>query len=446
MKTWNIVKKDVVILLSDRKALAVLILMPVILMTILGAGLSSSFDTGTMAQQFKIGIVREYAVQGIDEIIEDLPFSDQMDIDPETVDLDIEKILFEEVLDSEEIQEIFTYEFYTLEEGIQAVEGGEISNLVIFPEDFLKNTYINLITPFRNEVTLEVLVNPDRYIDTQITQAVFGGFEGYLNQMVAVKNVYTDLVLKSGMGYAALEKLETIYQSLESAGDQNTSVTYENIEARRSIDSVEYYAMAMLSMFILFTGGQGGRMMLEEKDQYTFQRMRLSGISKWQIFLGKFVTVFIVGIVQVSIMVIYTSVILKVDWGNYFNLVLVSICALLAVASMGTLISVITLRVGNYKIANVMESFIFQVMAFLGGSFMPLEVLPKAFEKISYLTINGLALKGYLYNMQGYGLEEIGIFMMILLGIAGLFTGVGLLLMRDEKRWKRAEYHQTQNA
>jgi ABC-2 type transport system permease protein len=446
MKTWYIIKKDVVILLSDRKALAILILMPIILMTILGAGLSSSFDTGTLVQRFKIGIVREYESQGIEKLLEELPFADQMDIDPESIDLDIEGILFEEVLDSEEIQEIFTYEFYTREEGTKALERGEISNLVIFPEGFLRNTLINLITPFRNEVTLEVLVNPDRYIDTQITQAVFGGFEGYLNQMVAVKNIYTDLALKSGLGYAALENLETIYQSLEAGGNQNTNVTYENIEARRSIDSVEYYAMAMLSMFILFTGGQGGRMMLEEKEQYTFQRMRLSGISKWQIFLGKFVTVFIVGIVQVAIMVGYTSLILKVDWGNYFNLALVSICALLAVASMGTLIAVITLRIGNYKIANLMESFIFQVMAFLGGSFMPLEVLPKVFEKISYLTINGLALKGYLYNMQGYGLEEIGTYMVILLGITTLFTGIGLLLMMDEKRWKRAEYHQTQNA
>lgn len=445
MKTWSIIKKDVVILFSDRKALTILILMPIILMTILGAGLSSSFDTGTAVEPFEIGIVKAYEEETTLEILEEMPFADQMDLDPQAFELDLEAVLFD-VLDTPEIQEIFTYRFYGLEEGLTAVERGEISDLVVLPENFLRDTTINLMTPFRNEVEILIHADPDRYLDTEITRAVFGGFETYLNQMVTVKGVFADIALKSGLGYAAFENLETVYEALERDEASAPAVRYENITSRRTVNSVEYYAMAMLSMFILFTGGQGGRMMLEEKDQFTFQRMRLAGISKWQIFVGKFVTVYLVGVAQVAIMIAYTTLILKVDWGDYGRVALIAGCALLAVAAMGTMIGSLTLRLGNYKVANMMESFIFQVMAFLGGSFMPLEVLPSIFDKISYLTINGLALKGFLYNMQGYGMETIAPLLGVLIGISAVFTLVGLWLMGNERRWRSADNLTTQNA
>ncbi|MEA3422839.1 MAG: ABC transporter permease [Bacillota bacterium] len=199
--------------------------------------------------------------------------------------------------------------------------------------------------------------------------------------------------------------------------------------------------MAMLSMFILFTGGQGGRMMLEEKNQYTYQRMSVSGISKWQIFFGKFITVLIIGIVQISIMIAYTTIVLKVSWGNFVNVALITTCALLAVAAMGVMISAITLKTGNFKVANLMENFIFQIMAFLGGSFVPVEMLPKMFSKISYFTINGLTLKAYLLNMQGYSILEYRSLLGILLGITVLFISIGIAIMNREKRWKNVEHH-----
>ena len=446
MKTWNIIKKDVRILLSDRTALAILILMPIVLMTILGAGLSGSFESGTMVQKYKIGIVKEYEEVTIDEVIASLPFTDQMDIDLDEIDIDVDQLIFTDVLESEEIQELFTYEIYSKDAGMIALEKGDIKNLVVFPEDFVEDTLINLITPFRNEVTIEVIADPDYYIETQVTRAVFGGFQNYLNHMVNTKNLYTELALKSGLGYAALDNLEQLYTGFEEGFDEGATIRYQDIESVRTINSVEYYAMAMLSMFILFTGGQGGRMMLEEKNQFTFQRMRLTGISKWQIFLGKFVTVFVVGIVQVTAMIVYTSIVLKVDWGNWVNLIIITVFALLAVASMGTMISAITLRLGNFKVANLMESFIFQVMAFLGGSFMPLEVLPKVFGVISNFTINGLALKAFIFNMQGYGIKEFSGLIINLASITILFTIVGLYIMKDEKRWKRAEHYQIENA
>ena len=440
MKTWNIIKKDVRILLSDKKTMVILVLMPIILMTILGAGLSGGFEIGTIVEKYKIGIVKEYN-ENDSNIFESLPFSDQMEIDLDDIDFDIDELIFEDVLMSDDITELFIYEIYSREEGLKALKTGEIKNLVIFPKDFVKDTYINLITPFRNEIEIEIIADPNNYIETSITRAVFGGFQNYLNHMVTAKNIFIEVALKEGLGYEALENLEMLYDAFDENFDEGVKFQYKSIDAVKMINSAEYYSIAMLSMFILFTGGQGGRMMLEEKQQFTFQRMKLSGISKWQIFLGKFVTVFIVGVIQVFIMILYTSFILKVDWGNWLNLVVITFFALLAIASMGTMISTITLRMGNYKVANVMETFIFQIMAFLGGSFVPVEMLPNVFSKISYFTINGLTLKAYLLNMQGYSILEYRSLLGILLGITALFISIGIAIMNQEKRWRNVEHY-----
>jgi ABC-2 type transport system permease protein len=45
-------------------------------------------------------------------------------------------------------------------------------------------------------------------------------------------------------------------------------------------------------------------------------------------------------------------------------------------------------------------------MAFLGGSFIPLSVLPSFFKGLSKLTVNGLTMNALLLNMQGFELKN----------------------------------------
>jgi len=440
MKLMNIVRKDVRVLLSDKKMLAILILMPIILMTILGSGLSGSFQSGTDFEQFNIGIVREYDDVSPQEALESISLIEG--IDTQDIELDIDEVIFDEVLKSEDIEKLFvSSEYLSRDSALEALENGEISSVVIFPENFLKDTYINLITPFKQKVEIEIIVDPNQNIKSQIVIAVFSGFENYLNHMITAKSLFTETVIKSGLGYEALENLNKVYESFEGEFGSDINISYSNFEAKKMVNSMEYYSIAMLSMFILFTGGQGGRMMLEEKNQYTYQRMSVSGISKWQMFFGKFITVLIIGIVQISIMIAYTTIALKVSWGSLVNVALITICALLAVAAMGAMISAITLKMGNFKVANMMENFIFQIMAFLGGSFVPVEMLPKVFSNISYFTINGFTLKAYLLNMQGYSILEYRGLLGILLGITVLFISIGIAIMNQEKRWRNVEHH-----
>lgn len=60
---FNLLRKDLKILLSDRKTLALLILMPLINATILGFALAGIFDDGLPFEELQVAVVKNYTPQ-----------------------------------------------------------------------------------------------------------------------------------------------------------------------------------------------------------------------------------------------------------------------------------------------------------------------------------------------------------------------------------------------
>ena len=112
MKIFNMIIKDVKLLLSDKKALAIMILMPIILTTILSMALKGSFVSGEdrEVEQVKIAVVKQYDQQSDNEMFKynlmNNLISKQMGEDvlkgltDSGDEIDPEEIFFKEFLDS----------------------------------------------------------------------------------------------------------------------------------------------------------------------------------------------------------------------------------------------------------------------------------------------------------------------------------------------------------
>jgi len=201
-----------------------------------------------------------------------------------------------------------------------------------------------------------------------------------------------------------------------------------------------------MTMFILFAAGQGGRMLLEEKDNLTYQRMSVAGVSKPEILSGKFITVFIIALFQIAVMIIFSDLALKVEWGDPAAVLLISITAAFAVAGLGTFIGAMTYRAGNYKMANAFENVIIQVMALLGGSFFPLDVMPEIMQKLSFLSLNGVALKAYLKILTGYHTEDI-LTNLLMLGASGaIFILLAVTVLKGEGGKSDVKHNKTKTS
>jgi len=114
--------------------------------------------------------------------------------------------------------------------------------------------------------------------------------EAYTNTMSSViigKNVLIESASANDIGGDGFDNIDEIMEGMaDLVAGTNVNIDNVTVEGRRSIKSSEYYAAAMMTMFLLFAAGQGGRMLLEEKDNQTYQRMVIADISKTHILAG----------------------------------------------------------------------------------------------------------------------------------------------------------------
>ena len=454
MKVINIIAKDLKIILSDKKALVVILMMPLILIVILSSALKGTFVSGGNSNRAKvdIAVVKQYdgvkdsqrfmdtlsggfLVQGMgEEAAEELKTSSN-DVDPE-------EIFFKDFLGSEEVEKIIGFRIEEENRARELLKSGEVSAVVLLPEDFIYDMKINLLTPFRNNVDIRILTHPDRNINGMIVESVIGAYSDAMSSIVIGKNVLIEAAMEHDLGNDGFSDMKGVMDDItEVMENTRVEVASMTVEGRRQITSFDYYAVAMMTMFILFAAGHGGRMLLEEKDNITYQRMIMAGTPKLGILAGKFFTIFLIALLQMSVMITFSGLVLKVQWGSIAPVILTSLSAAFAIAGIGAAIASATYRAGNYKMANIFETVIIQGMALLGGSFFPIEVMPSIFRKLSFLSLNGVALKAYIKIMMGYGMNDILGYVAILASIGTIFALISVLIIKEKEGMSDAQYN-----
>lgn len=447
MKIANIILKDLKIILSDKKALAIMILMPVILTTILSFALKGSFadSDNAVIERVNIAVVKKY-----DEKQDQANFEaalnssflssgmDEKDINDllESSDEITDEIFFDDFLDTEKVSEFISYRIEEQDRALKLLKSNEISAVVILPEKFIYDMKINFLTPLRNKINIEVMTHPDKSISGQIVKSLMDAYANAMSTVIIGKNVVIETAMANGAGSDSLsgmyELMEGMSSTMKSIGVNIDDVV---LDGRKSVSSADYYAVGMMTMFILFAAGHGGRMLLEEKDNQTYQRMVVAGADKFEILAGKAITIFIIAIIQTVIMIVYSHFALKVQWGDRIAVAMISISAAVAVAGLGSFVGALTYRAGNYKMANIFESAIVQGMALLGGSFFPLDVMPEFMQRLGFLSLNGVALKAYLKVISGGNTKEILGYVSALTVMGAVFAILAVMILsRKEKR------------
>ncbi len=449
MNILSIILKDLKIILSDKKALAIRIAMPIILTAILSMALAGAFTEIGNSEKINISIVKEYSKEdGIkntkkllnnDLIVENLNKDNLVNLEDSIDKMDPEKIFFDDFLGSNEVSEVINYEVASKKEACDLLNSKQISAIVILPQDYIFNMYTNLLTPFRNEINIKVITHPDMNLEGKIVGGIVNGFSDMISSMIISKNVFIQTTLQNNLDSTVFNDLDNIIEDFVNEID-NKDIDIKDVKVRgkKPISSHGYYSIAMTTMFILFAAATGGKLLLKESDNKTYQRMIMSGTSKWNILVGKFCSVYVLAVIQIAIMIIFTSLVMKVNWGKFINVITITLIVTFSIAALGVFLAVLTYKVGNYKMADVFGNVVIQFMALLGGSFIPIEIMPGFIRNLSNFTINGLALKSYMKNMMGYPINDIFILLLGLIVIGVILILISLYIFKDEKRWKNA--------
>lgn len=430
---FRIIMKDLKLILTDKKAISILILMPIILTSILSMALAGSFDSGSSLKKFSVAVVKEYYSGDIkNEVstkLENSFIGDSMsDFDISDMDYDPEKIFFTDFLENEDVKSIMGYQIMTMEEAEKGIKDDELSAIIVLPENFLVDSYINMITTFRNKVEIKVIKNPSRNTTPFIAESIVEGYTQIISSMIISKNVYISEAQKYKTGDVLGDNLTKFIDTYKVESELKPMVNRIEINGQPPITSSDYYSVGMMAMFILFGASQGSVMLLKEKKKKTYDRLTVAGTKGRDILISKYCMIFILVVLQMTAMILYASNVLGVNFVNMKLIFMTGVCAAFAVSGMGILIGSIMFKSDDYKLAGVMSNGVFQVFALLGGSYIPIEVMPKVFSFLSNVPINGLVMKSFLKIMTGYGFNDIKLYLglMLLNGIVMLGIGIAV--------------------
>lgn len=427
--------KDLRLLLSDRKTLAILILMPLINAIILGFSLGAVFDQELPFEPLSIAVVKAYDDEPFDlgsylgesyfsEIIGDEAIREMTEV---SNTFNMETLFFDDFLDSKEIQKFMHYEIMTSTEANHLMSSNAIDGVIVLPDNFVRDSQLNFMTIFNNPVIVETIVHPDSSLKAMVLNEVVGGFTSELKTIHSVKNMMMASAIAND-DMSGLENLDKLFENNESERSYHS----RNLPGKKIIDAKSYYSAAMLSMFLLFSAGYGSKLLLRERKDFTFQRQKIAGVSFLTIVISKSLTVFTLVIIQSTLLILLTTVIFGIQWGDVLSLISIVIVTAFCVAGMGQLLGAIALKQNDFKLANVLESGLFQLFAFIGGSFLPLLALPDIFQLLSYVVVNGVALRAYMKVLEGGKIQDIILLLGLLIVYGVFFIVMSTMILRKE--------------
>lgn len=421
MSIFTLIKKDLKIVLSDKKALVILVAMPIILYTILSFALVGSFESSDDdVWDITIGIVKEYDMENI-----------QSDYLTKEDAKSLESILFD-VLESEDL-EFVSYTFMTYEEATEALENNELSSVVILPENYIADLGLNMSPTFRKPLDIQIIRNTEKQYSSDIVENIISSVMENLSQMMITNKVTYETLNHYDIDKNITKQvLETMRDTKRETVSVKTSIY--TIDQLKMVNSGQYYSTAMMAMFLLFGASYGAKFMLEEKRDFTLQRQQSAGIHPTTIVIGKMALIFIIAVMQIGLMILTSTVGFGVYWGEPVQIIFVTFITALAVTGFGSLLAAVSLKADNFKALNMMESGIFQILALFGGSYFPLFLMPDWFKWISRLLLNGAALEAYQKVMMGAPLNEMlpSLISLLLNGI--VFLTIGMIMIQRQPK------------
>lgn len=185
--------------------------------------------------------------------------------------------------------------------------------------------------------------------------------------------------------------------------------------------------MAAFALFFLAVGLMGD--IFRERSRGTLNRQLTAPVRAVEIVLGKILATVAVGVVVAAGMALIGGVLLQVR-ANLGAFALLSLAFLLAVTGFVTLLYSFA---RNEQQGGTLATIVMMVMAFLGGSFIPLESMPRFVAGIAPLTLNYWAIHGFQTLIVAHGgLADVAVPLAVLLavGIVSVLAGGSLLQRR----------------
>ncbi|HOV50318.1 MAG TPA: ABC transporter permease [Candidatus Cryosericum sp.] len=396
MKAWYIAVKDLVVHTRDRTAFVTLLLVPMVMIIVLG----SVFNWNATSFQ-------AHAV---------------------VVDLDgsnLSRQLTQQVLASPRVRDVLALTTTTSEaEARTLVEQGKTAAAIIIPKGFGGGAASG--APAR----IEVLENPESLIQAGVVASIVQAYTTDLQAQRVAISVATSVLEESGAVPPARmgEAVRGVREQADAGQPQDLiAVKTTALEGRKVVPALDYYAVGMSLMYLIFTANTGAWNMLEEKRQRTLARIMTTPTARLTVMAGKSLGTLALTALQFAIIILLTRLLYHVQWSSSLPaLLLMAGASVLAAAGLSTMVAAL---VQSREQEGALGPAVALIYSLLGGSMWPVYVMPAWLDAASRLTFTRWAIDGFSALMLGGGVSSVLRPAGVCLGMAVLFLGVSAVAL-----------------
>ncbi|WP_018754219.1 ABC transporter permease [Paenibacillus terrigena] len=218
----------------------------------------------------------------------------------------------------------------------------------------------------------------------------------------------------------------TITETGLSASNGNY-VTEASVDAVRQPGGLDYFAVAVTTMIILYSALTAGQLIETERSRHTDLRLLVSPVTKGEIFAGKIVGTLVLNAIFVAIIVLLSKYMFGANWGEHLWLVfLVLLTEIVLALSLG-------LGVGYCLKGNAAGSvlmIVIQAAAFVGGAYTPVDQTTGMMNFLSRYSPLHWSNDAILQIIYAGNLMAAPPAMMLNLGCSILLLALAIVLMR----------------
>ncbi|HEC91548.1 MAG TPA: ABC transporter permease [Candidatus Atribacteria bacterium] len=338
------------------------------------------------------------------------------------------KILLEEVFGSEQLKDMIKMKFMESEEEIiNEINKGKISAGVIIGEKFSQAI-------LKGENTqIKILADPEQTIKAGVVKNIVESFTlEVLKRRIILGTSIGILVTKNLVNPAEIQQLIPGWLSeIENMGELIQVDKKTEKKMTKNPLAMEYYAVGMGVMYLLFATNAGAETIFQERRNKTLERIKVAPVSEREILGGKLFGIFLIALLQFVMIVFFTAIFYRVNWGDsLLGIIIMILSSVLAFSGLSTLLASLTKseeQIGNIGPALAM------IFGFMGGGMWPAFAFPDWRNMVSKLPPNRWAIDGFLKLMyQGGGVVSIFPEVLVLLGMAALFFSLGVFRLRTK--------------
>ncbi len=293
----------------------------------------------------------------------------------------------------------------TAMEARDRVRSGETAVGIVIPSGFGDASKAALMNRGGSRPQLQVFYDPSKEIESQLVRIAIG------QHIVSA--------LATSLGLPRPEPPFTVQAEAVTSGD---NVPYNG------------YAHAFAGMgiqFLLFSALNLGIEMLVERERGLWARLRSAPVSRSAIVAGKIASMSIIALMTLLVSFGFAMAMFKVRIGSLAGFLAVATACSMMAAGFGLLIAAL----GNSpKTARGVSTLASLLMVMLGGAWVPTFVFPKWLQQVTLVIPVRWAVDGLdATTWRGLGVSSAVVPTVVLLGFAAVFTAISVARFRWEE-------------